>query len=296
MMVMATDISTEGRIKTILSQVNTLKPLPANLTRALKLMDEPDIAIKEIASAISMDQALTAQILKLANSAYYGFVHPASTLHEAIARLGFRRTKTVLFTVSYSSSMGQSIKGYNLGRGVLWQHSVAVAMVAQQLAERIAYPRPEEAYVAGLLHDIGKLILEQYYRVNWQELLALGETQQLMLYEAEQSLFQVNHAQVGGALAQKWNLPDCLVEAITFHHLPDQAAEVPELAAVIHLSDLICLRLGIGLTHDTFMPQPNASALRRLSLTQIDLDALVNQYTGLLDRIPMTDQNLAPRP
>ena len=200
-MVMATDISTEGRIKTILSQVNTLKPLPANLTRALKLMDEPDVAIKEIASAISMDQALTAQILKLANSAYYGFVHPASTLHEAIARLGFRRTKTVLFTVSYSSSMGQSVKGYNLGQGVLWQHSVAVAMVAQKLAERITYPHPEEAYVAGLLHDIGKLILEQYYRVDWQELLTLGETQQLMLYEAEQSLSQVNHAQVGGALA-----------------------------------------------------------------------------------------------
>lgn len=284
---------TEAKIKAILAQVNTLKPLPANLTRSLKLMEEPEISVKEVAAVISLDQALVARILKLANSAYYGFIHPASTLQEAIARLGFRRTKTVLFTVSYSSSMGRGVKGYNLGQGILWQHSVAVAMIAQRLATKVGYTSPDEAYIAGLLHDIGKLVLEQHFQIDWNRLLALGEMQSLMLYEAELQLLGVNHAQVGGALAEKWNLPVGLVDAITHHHSPESAPTSPDLAAIIHIADLICLHMGVGLTHDSFMPKPSVLGLQLLSMGPEDIEDAAEAYTDILERIPLANRELS---
>lgn len=269
-------------IKAVLKGVDGLKPLPATVTRALKLMEEPDISIREIVAVIAVDQALSARLLKFANSAYYGFPHPATTLHEAITRLGIRRTKNLLFTLSYSSLLGRRVASYNLGNGELWRHSVAVAMASQRLAERVAYTAPDEAYMGGLLHDIGKLMLDQYFKVNWDHLLGLGQTYQLTLIEAEKRLLGLDHAEVGAELARKWELPACLVEAIAYHHLPVAAVTSPHLAAIVHLADVITLRLGIGLPHPDFLHEPRPEALEILSLELEEIEFLTVQYQEML--------------
>lgn len=279
-------------IKEVLGSITDLKPLPATVIRALKLMDNPNASIQDIATALSMDQALTARILRRANSAYYGFPYSATTLQEAITRLGFRQIKNILFTLSYSSILGQQVSSYNLGSGELWRHSVAVAITAQQLAERVAYPAADEAYISGLLHDIGKLVLDQYFKVDWNQLLATGKENGLSLSEAEERLFGMNHAQVGSELAAKWSLPPRLVEAIAYHHTPVFANRSPELTGIVHIANIICLRLDIGLPDPVFLAETSTEALRLLFLEPNEIDVLVDQYKEKIEHSLTLEEEL----
>ncbi|MEW5956484.1 MAG: HDOD domain-containing protein [Chloroflexota bacterium] len=280
---MAVNQHAQAQMKKVLASIDDLKPLPTTVTRTLDLMEEPDVAIGQIVSALSVDQALAARLLKLANSAYYSTGYPATTLYEVVMKLGFRRTKNVLLTLSYSSLLGRRVAGYNLGHGELWKHSIAVAATAQRLSERLAYPAPDEAYIAGLLHDIGKLTLDQFFKVNWERLLEAGRSRQLSLIEAEERLLGMDHAQVGGELARKWDLPPVLVEAIAYHHTPTFANESPQLAAIVHVANVVCLRLGIGLPDSVFLPGPSSEALRLLSLTPYEVNMLTEEFKDRLD-------------
>ena len=241
-------------------------------------MDMDKATIDEIVAVVSVDQVLTARTLKLANSAYYGMTHPATTLQQAITWLGFRRTKNLFLAASYSSLLGRRLAGYNLGHGELWRHSVAAATVASQLCQRVMYSTPDTAYLAGLLHDIGKLALDQHLRIDWDQVLQTGGAMQFTLIEAEERVLGMNHAEVGGELAVKWGLSPRLVDAIAWHHLPTLSSSWPKLAAMVHVADIICLRLGIGLVHESLMPRGNPEALRLLSLDQDDVETLTNQY------------------
>lgn len=288
------DVQTRDRIDAVLSRVEDLKPLPGTVTEALRLLDDPNASIKAVATVISVDQALTSRVLKLANSAYYGSIHSATTLREAIARLGFRRTRNLLYTASYSSLLGQRVASYNLGHGELWRHSVGVAVIAEQLADQLAYPNPDEAYIGGLLHDIGKLVLDQQLKIEWDRLLQIAQLHDLMLIEAEVFLLGLNHAQVGGELMRRWSLPPCLVDAVAYHHDPTFAKDAPELASMVHVANTICLRLGVGLAHATFVPRPSAEALQLLALDQDGVDHLVEVFGEMLGASFMADQGAGP--
>jgi putative nucleotidyltransferase with HDIG domain len=278
------------QMQKVLESIDDLKPLPVTVSRALQLLQEPDATINQIVAVLSKDQAIAARLLKLSNSAYYGRPKAASTLHEAVMRLGFRRTKNLLFALSYSSLLSRRVAGYNMGDGELWQHSVAVAMVAPRIAERVAYPAPDEAYIAGLLHDIGKLMLDQYFNINWEQLQASSEAYNLSLIDTEELLLGMNHAQVGGALAEKWELPACLVEAIAHHHRPENAENHPDLAAIVHIANVVCKTLDTGFDEAS---APNAAALEILALTPDDFTVMKETYSDMLDQPQISNRELA---
>lgn len=284
----------QAQVKRIVSQVDNLKPLPSSITRALKMMDDPEASFDQLVSILQVDQALTVRILKQANSAYYGFRAPASTLQEGIIRLGMRRLKNILLTLSFSSTLGRRLAGYNLGHGDLWRHSVAVAMVAQRLAERVHYANVDEAYVAGLLHDLGKLVLDQHFKIDWTQVLEAGREFQLSLIDVEEKLFEMNHAQVGGELAQRWELPVELIDAIAYHHMPVMAKTAAKLTAIVHIADIIALRLGIGLTDEAFLPEPQESALTLLNLKLDEVDNLAQVYKKMLILSMVVNEDIMP--
>jgi putative nucleotidyltransferase with HDIG domain len=287
--------SQKKQVEKLVAKVAELKPLPSTIVAALRLMDDPDASMEQVSSVISVDQAITARLLKFSNSAYYGTVQPVTTVHEALCRFGFRKTKNILLAATYSSLLGRRLAGYNLGRGELWRHSVAVAATAQRFSSQVSYPSPDEAYIAGLLHDIGKLVLDQYRKVNWDQLLAAGLAENLSLIAAEEMLLGMNHVQVGGLLAKTWGLPPCLVDAITHHHYPPMATTSPQLAAIVHVADVICLRLGIGFTHQQFLPQANPEALRILEITETEVEFLTNLYSDVLDTRLLIEADLMLR-
>lgn len=289
----AVTTSRKARVEALVNSVVDLKPLPTTVTKALRLIDKDSASIEEIAAVVSVDQALAARTLKLANSAYYGATHPATTLAQAIAWLGFRRTKNLFLAASYSSLLGRRLAGYNLGHGELWRHSVAVATVSQQLAWHVMAPNPDTAYLAGLLHDIGKLALDQHLKVDWTQLLALVEdSEEHTLIEAEERLLGLNHAEVGGELAAVWGLSAALVDVIAWHHLPTLASSWPKLAAIVHIADAICLRLGIGLMHANLVPVISPEALRLLLLDEGQVAALTDEYAPIVESRLMAEADV----
>jgi len=150
------------RVDTILQTVDQLRPMPSNVTRLLRELENPGVTAGQISDQIGLDQALAALILQMANSAILGYGRTCTSISDAVVRLGFKRIKSIVMASAATTSMQGSLRGYRLGAGQLWNHSLAVAVAAEWVAQVVSYPNPEEAYVVGLLHDMGKLLLDQY--------------------------------------------------------------------------------------------------------------------------------------
>ena len=151
--------------------------------------------------------------------------------------IGLQRLKSILMTSTATSMMGRSLRGYRLGAGELWQHSLVVGSVAEWLAQALHYPEPEQAYVAGLLHDIGKLLLDQSVLCNYSDIVEFVERYKLPLWQVEEKLIGIDHARVGGLIAEHWNFPVVLVDAIRFHHAPSFARINQRLPAIVNLAN-----------------------------------------------------------
>jgi len=226
-----------AKVDKILKSVEQLKPLPGSISRVLQATDDPQTNSSILSEIIGLDQALSAKVLQMANSASLGYGPGCSTLSDAVMRLGFKRIRTIVLGIGASSPLTKRLSGYRLGAGQLWTHSVSASTAAQWIARHMSYPEPEEAYVAGLLHDIGKLLLDQFILVDYQQIMYSVRIQKKMLCEAEEELIGINHAKVGSLMAEKWNFPTVLVEAIKYHHTPSLAFEGPILAAIVNVSN-----------------------------------------------------------
>jgi len=149
-------------VEQVVAQVKDLPTLPEVTTEVIKLTDDPNATAQDINRVVGKDQGLTAKVLKLANSAYYGFPRRISTVTDATVMLGFQTLRSIVMAASVSDMLSREMKGYSLGSGELWRHSQATAMGARLLARQCKYPAADVAYTAGLLHDIGKVILNHY--------------------------------------------------------------------------------------------------------------------------------------
>ncbi|NPV28601.1 MAG: HDOD domain-containing protein [Firmicutes bacterium] len=265
----------------IAQRVRDLPALPQIVARVLKLTEDPNSTVKELNDVICQDQALTAKVLRLANSAYYGFPRRIGTIVEAIIILGFNTIRNLVLAVSVHSLLCKEVPGYQLGRGELWRHSIACAMAARTLARRVRFPSPDQAFIAGLLHDIGKVILSVYVREAFEEIIEKVHEAQIPFIQAEEEILRFTHAVIGSKVADKWNLPVPLVEAIAFHHNPQLAKENQKLAALVHLADAICMMMGIGLGGDGLYYPLAPEALSLLGLESEDIEAIMGELGDL---------------
>jgi HD-like signal output (HDOD) protein len=204
-------------------------------------LKNPETMLDDIAEIITRDIGMTAQILKLVNSAYFGLQQRVSSLEDAVAFLGLETIKTLVLCINaFSQYDGIKLPGFTMES--LWKHSLAVAALSRTIAqmEDLDRNQAEEAFVAGMLHDIGLLILASNFTGDYQFALEIAGMEKLSIEEAEQRVFGVNHAIAGGYLLGLWGLPVPLVEAIALHHKPDDATEsgFSPLSAV-HIADAL---------------------------------------------------------
>ena len=225
------------KVEDIIETVASLRPMPGNVSRILREIDKPDIGISMIAGLISLDQALAALVLQMSNSASLGYSRNCSTLYDAIMHIGLSRVKTILLGSSATSMMKRRLSGYRLGEGDLWHHSLVTAAAAEWLAQALHYPNPEEAYVSGLLHDMGKLLLDQFVLSNYRAIIDFVQRYKMPLWQVEEKLIGIDHAKVGGLMAERWNFPVTLVDAIHFHHTPSFARINQRLPAIVNLAN-----------------------------------------------------------
>ncbi len=229
----------------ILANLNSLSSVPASALQAMRKLQDPNANMGEVVQIINYDPGMTSNILKLANSSYFGCSHAISTLRDAIVRLGVKKTFQLVTAAVASAAIRTKIRGYVMNSDQLWDHSIAVAVAAENLADSLNLEGEKIAFTAGLLHDLGKVVIGKHLidkkvRKEFQTAVAASS----LLVSAELELLGIDHAEAGGLLLQEWNIPESLVNAVRWHHDPAQS-EAPD-AAIIHIADALCVQNQIG--------------------------------------------------
>ncbi len=253
-------------LEKLLQEIDSIPPLPTTVTRALQAMEITQSNAKDIAAIMADDQSITTTMLKYANSAYYGLSRKISTVSEAVVILGFATIRSLLLTTAVQGTINKEISGYALAQGQLWKHSIQCAMIAKNLASKAKFPLVEQAFIAGLIHDIGKVVLNSYVGEQYQEIITLVEQERIPFMEAEKRVLGFHHAEVGGRLAAKWNFPAELVDAIENHHTPLNSEKSEKLTALVHIADAICMMLGFGLGSDGLLYPLDEEVLEKVGL------------------------------
>ena len=254
----------ENKLENILSRTGELPPMPHIATKVISLTQNQNSTAKDIQLVISRDQALTAKILKMSNSALFGRSRTITTLSNAIMMLGFYTIRSLVVANTTRSLFGSGRKFVD---NLLWQHSIASAIVARNISTRLRYADPEEAFIAGLLHDIGKMILLKTLGDEYHHIFQDTYNNSFKFLDTENDQLGFNHTDVGALLARKWNFSKKLEDAIAFHHDPAKAADDSKLTAIISFANDICLKMGIGVEkcEDLNIEASDASAILGLN-------------------------------
>ena len=222
-----------------LDRVVELATLPAVALEVNKMLADDSISVQQMTQVIEQDQAIVAKILKLVNSSFYGFRSQINNLSHAVVILGFKALHSAVLSVAVNQTFPKDLKCESFDVVDFWFHSVAVALVAQKFAEQTKLCEPEEAFTAGLLHDIGKVILVQYFpkdfRLIWQEQQKSGCTS----FEAEQRIIETTHCQIATRVARKWLLPKSLLDVLRCHHDVNKKQDNRDLTLMIHGADIV---------------------------------------------------------
>jgi HD-like signal output (HDOD) protein len=233
------------RVRRITDSIISLPTLPTVIAKMLELVDNPKTSASSLSNLVMRDQVLTAKILKMANSSFYAFPRQIATVKLALVVLGFENVKEMALSLSVLNTFkGENSKHFDTS--LFWQHSISVGACTRMLARETCYRLAGEAFVAGLLHDIGKVVLNQYLPVEFAEIQSLIFEGGKSTEEAEMAVLGVTHAEVGGWLAERWNLPVILVEAIKYHMHPELCPRNAELPLMVYLADYLSTKCGLG--------------------------------------------------
>jgi len=242
-----------------MEQIDSLPSLPPVLLRVADMIQNPATSSAQLAGVILEDQALTARLLRLVNSPFYGFPRQIATVTETLTMLGFRPVQNLLITASVVDLLGtEDIPEFS--QVGLWQHAVGTAVAARLLARSAGHEGQEAMFVAGLLHDVGKQVQLQCARGEFVEALTLARTQDLPLHVAEERVWGFDHCRVGRALLESWKLPARLCEAVACHHRPGAAEQAQWESAIIHIADILSHTLGLGASGEEPVPSPEEAA------------------------------------
>lgn len=245
-----------------IEQVGELPTLPHVVQKLASMIGRTNVSAEEIGTLIEKDQVLSAKVLRLANSPFYGFPSRIASVAHAVVVLGLNVVKGLTLCATAFDMMKTA------GMNELWRHSLGVAITAHILGTKAVMKNPEEVFVAGLLHDIGKVVLYVKWPDVGRQITAATRKTSRSLMENEQELFDVTHADVGGWLATAWHLPTSLREPILYHHKPGMAHDAPLQTAIVHVADVLVKGLACGNPGDDLVPP-----LSRQAWDLVGLDA-----------------------
>ena len=257
-------------LKEKVQNIIQLPALPTIAVEVASLIDNPNTSVSKLTQVISSDQVLTAKVLKIANSPFYGFQRKISTLDFAIMVLGFDSLKEILISISLISAFKRKQDKY-FNSKEFWEHSLATGIAARTLARELGYRISGESFVAGLLHDIGILVTHQYFHEDYKKIIQRVTEGKAVFQDIEEAVLFATHGEIGGWLAERWNLPEQLIDAIKFHHKPELAEKNPQLTALIHFVDYLCHKLEIGALSYENVETYSPEALKILNISEAEI-------------------------
>jgi len=264
-------------LKTIVRRIDDLPTLPRSVFRITELVNNPTSSAKDLAKVITDDQVLTARLLKLVNSSFYGFPRRIATVTGAVVLLGFDAIRNLLLTTSIFEVFTNSNRMSRYNREQLWDHSLGCAIGAKVIGEALHYEKIEELFVSGLLHDIGKIVEMILLPKDFSKITAMVETGKDMMADAEEQILGYTHAEVGKLLAETWNLPPNLIEAIAHHHQPNGGRKFAQEIAIVHLADILCRAMRIGSGGGNGVPPLNPTAWESLGLEVCTIEPIMDE-------------------
>ena len=270
----------------ITAQADNLEPLSASASRLMSIFAQDDWEPEEVIEVVQLDQALSGKVLRLANSAMLGSREPISTLDAAVMRLGKGAVLSTAVACSMRPNLDSELPQYELGDGAIWRHSVAASLFGDRLHKSTRGRIPQEVMTAALMHDIGKLLIARNLDHDDTNLLERARHEgHLDWSRAEREILMVNHGDLGGLIAQHWKLPDSIVQAILFHHDPEEMPgpdETRVLAYAVQLCDVGAHRCT---GEESFGEHLLADTLDALELSRDDFDELVELAGESLDDV-----------
>ena len=273
--------------------IDDIATLPEVLARIIAVVQDESTTALDLADEIGRDQALAMRVLRVVNSSFYGFPRSISSIPEAVVILGFNEIERLALTISVINLFGKSPAQVRALHN-LWRHSLACSLAAGTLEQhfRRVYPEISGAHLAGLMHDIGKAVIAQYFPDDLARVIQMMESSGCSAYEAEYEVFGgITHCEIGAWVAERWRLPVVFVESIAGSHRPSEVPGNPIMPHATHLADTLVNMMGIGALND--QPQalpPNPESLEKLPIDEgimTRIQERLDKQRGLLGAVAM---------
>ena len=262
----------------VLKSLKTLPPFPLVAQRALLLLNQTEVSIQELVDIVKFDPAITANVLRISNSAFFGLRREIHSLHQALLLLGTQELLKIIIASGATRLFCRSTPGYFSDRLGLWRHSVSVALMANLLARELDHPKRATSFTAGLLHDIAKVVLSLYVDQKFSEIMEVVDGRGVSFQAAEKEVLGIDHAQLGGEMARLWDFPDRLRLVINLHHLDKPEAFADDMVLLVYLADLLVLMFGQDLGADGLAYDGYPEVLRHFHMRERDLEKILLNF------------------
>lgn len=266
----------------LVGKVEEIPVFPKTITQIMDVLEDDKSDAKDLEREIMKDQGLTAKILKLANSAYYGVSRNIKSVSEATVLLGFQAIRSMVLATTVGKVLVKELPGYALGEAELWHQSQICAITARVIAKKIKFRKPDQVYTAGLLRDIGKVILDHYMKEQYILIVETVSDNTKSFIEVEEELLGYNHAEVGAKIGEKWLLPEELIEAIRYHHTPEKATINKKMTAMIHIADGLVMMMGFNIGIDGLSYNFSEEAMELLKLNELELEEIMSEVADIV--------------
>jgi putative nucleotidyltransferase with HDIG domain len=262
-------------IKSIIKKIDGLKPIPQVANKIMSVVEDPESSLSDLSNVITYDASVTANLLKLANSAYFGRSGKIDSIHQAIVYLGMDQAVDLVLLATGAENLKTPQKGYDLNKGDLWKYSVTSALIARELAEMKGAGKTHLIFTAALLKDIGKVILNQHVEDAFEKINTLVKEKKFTFREAEKEVIGIDHAELGGRVAENWKFSSEMVEIIKNHHMPQKSTIAEFESSIVYMADTICMMMGIGVGSDGLAYRFHQEVVERLEFTARDLQGIM---------------------
>ncbi len=272
------------RIETIINNLDALPSLPDVVTKIINMVNDPNVDFKKVAEEISKDQSITTNILKISNSAYFSKGKEISSVDKALVTLGLKEVKDIVVVAATKQVLDKPVIGYDLAKGDLWKHNIAVAMLSKKIAlDHKKRGLSDIVFTGGIIHDVGKTVLALYVANTFKEILETTTEKQITFCQAEHEIMGFDHQEIGEKILAKWKFPDTLQHIVRYHHdahlAPDSSKEA---VSIVHVANTICQMAGIGIGGDGLYYELSGEAVEAAGLTDKDLQKYYEKTPELL--------------
>ncbi len=278
-------IRTTQDIRKTLETVSTIPTLSIVIDKIARLLQNPQTSAEEVGKAITTDQALAAKVLRLVNSAFYGFPGKITTITHAVVILGFTTVKNIVLTASIFDAFAKkksAVSEFNIEH--FWMHSIGCGAASQAIAKHIGFKDKEECFIVGLIHDIGKIIVCYYFPEEFEAVFRHAKDRDGLFIDSEREVLGITHDEIGAIITRRWNLPANLHMVVQNHHCPAPEKDFYSMTSIVHCADIFTRAMEIGNGGDDKIPLISETAWKNLGFDHIALDSLLEGIDDEFDK------------